>query len=276
MIADIPLPELEPGTVWLVGAGPGDVGLLTLHAVNALKQADVVVHDALVGKEILALVQATARLEFAGKRGGEPSAHQSDITERLIALAHAGLRVVRLKGGDPFVFGRGGEEAAALADAGIRYAVVPGITSGIAALSAAAIPTTTRDTNSAVILTTGHPAMERAGDTDWARLAATGQPLVLYMAMHNLAQIAERLVAGGLPPETPVAIVMNATMPEQRVLETTLFEAAADAKKAGLHAPAIVAVGAIIPLRARLMSKLIPLACTTQDGCARPSEEDRP
>lgn len=276
MIAGVSLPLLEPGTVWLVGAGPGDVGLLTLHAVNALKQADVVVHDALIGKDILALVNASARLEFAGKRGGQPSAHQSDISERLIALARAGSRVVRLKGGDPFVFGRGGEEAMALTDAGIRYAVVPGITSGIAALSAAAIPTTMRDANSAVIFATGHPASVHVGMADWSRLVNAGEPLVLYMAMHNLAQTAERLVASGLSAGTPVAIVMNATTRKQQVLETTLAEAAEDARKAGLHAPAIVAIGSIVPMRAKLKNNFIQLIGTTGAGFAISSEEIRP
>src|SRR6202030_4843205 len=140
-------PVLEPGHVWLAGAGPGDPGLLTLDALAGLAQADVVVHDALVDPRVLALAGPQARLEFAGKRGGKPSALQADISQRLVALARAGQRVLRLKGGDPFVFGRGGEEAMTLATAGVPFRVIPGVTAGLAALAAAAIPATLRGTN---------------------------------------------------------------------------------------------------------------------------------
>ena len=136
------VPVLMPGHVWLAGAGPGDPGLLTLDALSGLQQADVIVHDALVDQRVLALAPKTARLEFAGKRGGKPSANQADITERLIALAREGRRVLRLKGGDPFVFGRGGEEALALAAANVPFRVIPGVTAALAALAAASIPAT--------------------------------------------------------------------------------------------------------------------------------------
>src|SRR5262249_18372792 len=159
-------------------------GLLTVHALNALKQAEAVLCDALVGPGILALVNPQAVIEHAGKRGWEPSTNPKDITDRLIALARDGKRGVRLKGGDPVVFGRGGEEALALAQAGIRFAVVPGITASLAALSAAAIPATTRETNSALMLATGHFAKDAPERLDWAHLAGLGQPIVLYMAMH--------------------------------------------------------------------------------------------
>ena len=177
------VPVFTPGHVWLAGAGPGDPGLLTLDALAGLQQADVVVHDALVDQRVLALAGPQARLEFAGKRGGKPSATQADISLRLITLARAGKRVLRLKGGDPFVFGRGGEEAMALAAAGIPFRIIPGVTAGLAALATAAIPATLRGVNRAVIFAAGHGADE---DFDWAPLARTGQPIVLYMVMHNL------------------------------------------------------------------------------------------
>ncbi len=251
-VAGLALPVLEPGTVWLVGAGPGDPGLLTLHAVNALRQADDVVYDALVSEAVLALAGPEATREFAGKRGGMRSPKQADISERLIALARQGRRVLRLKGGDPFVFGRGGEEALALASAGIRFRVVPGITAGIGGLAYAAIPATTRDTNRAVILATGHAARGAVDDCDWAALARTGLPIILYMGMTFLDEIAAALMGGGLSPDTPVAIVTDATTPGQRVSVTRLAVARAAADARGLAAPAIVAIGDIVDLHAAL------------------------
>src|SRR3954464_14511542 len=188
-------PVLAPGHVWLAGAGPGDPGLLTLDALAGLSQADVVVHDALVDRRVLALVGPQARLEFAGKRGGRPSTHQDDISNRLVELARAGHRVLRLKGGDPCVFGRGGEEALALAAAGIPYRVIPGVTAGLAGLTAAGIPATFRGINRAIILAAGYGADDDG--VDWAALARTGQPIVLYMAMRNLAAIADEVMRGG-------------------------------------------------------------------------------
>src|ERR1700693_6384902 len=162
------IPVLEPGHVWLAGAGPGGPGLLTLDALAGLAQADVVVHDALVDPRVPALAGPQARLEFAGKRGGKPSATQADISERLVALARAGHRVLRLKGGDPFVFGRGGEEAMTLAAAGIPFRVIPGVTAGLAALAAAATPAPLRAPTRPVISAAGHGADE---DFDWAPLS---------------------------------------------------------------------------------------------------------
>lgn len=246
------MPTFAPGSVWLVGAGPGDPGLLTARAIHALAEADVLVYDALVAPEILDLARPEATREFAGKRGGKPSAKQRDITERLIELARTGLRVLRLKGGDPYVFGRGGEEALALAAAGIPFQVVPGITSGLGGLAAAGIPATTRDTNQAIILMTGHYAVQGPEAVDWAAYARTGAPLVLYMAMNNLAAIVGELIAAGLPPETPVGFVTKATTPEQRVLVSTLATAVADVATAGFEAPTVTVIGSIVPLRAAL------------------------
>ncbi len=168
----LPLPDLEPGWVWLAGAGPGDPGLLTLTALRGLEQADVVVYDALVGEGILALARPGAALEYAGKRGGKPSPKQADISGRLIRLAREGKRVLRLKGGDPFVFGRGGEEALALVAAGVPFRIVPGISSGIGGLAYADIPLTHRDTNSAVTVLTGHALTGSVPDRlDWEAIA---------------------------------------------------------------------------------------------------------
>ena len=241
-------PAFEPGTVWLVGAGPGDPGLLTLHALHALREADWVVYDALVGDVILAMAAPGATREFAGKRGGMKSPRQDDISDRLIERARAGCKVLRLKGGDPFVFGRGGEEALALVEAGIRFRIVPGITAGIGGLAYAAIPATTRDTNKAVILATGHSAQGAIEDCDWAALARTGLPIVLYMGMTFLDEIAAALIEGGLSPETPTAVVADATTPTQRVHITVLGRVKAEAAAEGLKAPAIVAIGANVDL----------------------------
>ncbi len=189
------LPQFEAGWVWLVGAGPGDPGLLTLHAVNALNQADVIVYDALVDERILDMASDHADLIFAGKRGGKPSPKQRSISEKLIDLAKAGHKVLRLKGGDPFAFGRGGEEALALVEAGVPFRVVPGITAGVGGLAYAGIPATHRDANSAITFITGH---SMTGDVpenlDW-RAVATGAPvLVFYMAIKHMPQNAKRLI----------------------------------------------------------------------------------
>ena len=254
-MTDFPLdmPTLEPGWVWLVGTGPGDPGLLTLHAWNAMQQADVVVYDALVGDPIMDIVRADTVIEFAGKRGGKPSVRQPDISRRLVELAKAGKRVVRLKGGDPFVFGRGGEEALALVAAGVPFRVVPGISAGIGALAYAGIPLTHRATNAAVTFITGHAAdgeMPRA--LDWTAITSGSPVIVLYMAMAHLAAIAGRLQAGGRATNEPVAVISAATTPAQVVLETTLGACAAEANAAGVGPPAIVVVGDVVRLRAGL------------------------
>ena len=248
-----PLPALEPGSVWLVGAGPGDPGLLTLHAANALRLADCVVYDALVSPEILALARPGAALEYAGKRGGKPSAHQPDICDRLVRRARQGLRVLRLKGGDPFVFGRGGEEALTLAAAGIPFRLVPGVTAAAGGLAAAGIPMTHRTTNSAVTLLTGHDASGALPDgLDWQAIARGAPVLVFYMALRQLDAIAARLAGQGLPGETPVALISQATTGAQRVVETRLADAAAAAESAGVEAPCLVVVGDVVRLRRAL------------------------
>jgi uroporphyrin-III C-methyltransferase len=243
------VPVFAPGHVWLAGAGPGDPGLLTLAALAGLARADVIVHDALVDARILALAGEAARLEFAGKRGGKPSATQADISDRLVALARTGARVLRLKGGDPFVFGRGGEEAAALAAAGIPFRIIPGITAGLAALACARIPATLRGVNRAVIFAAGHGADE---SFDWTPLVRTGQPIVLYMVMHNLERISAELMQAGLGAQTPAAVIASATMPRQHVLVSTLQQLAAAVREQKIEPPAIVVIGDIVNARARL------------------------
>ena len=247
------LPSMEKGSVWLVGAGPGDPGLLTLHAANALQQADVVVHDALVNADCLSLARPGAVLEFAGKRGGKPSHKQRDISLRLVELARAGHRVLRLKGGDPFVFGRGGEEALTLVEHGIPFRIVPGITAGIGGLAYAGIPVTHREVNHAVTFLTGHDSSGLVPDRiNWEGIAKGSPVIVMYMAMKHIGQIAANLVAGGRSPDEPVAFVCNAATSEQAVLETTLARAEADVAAAGIEPPAIVVVGEVVRLRPSL------------------------
>lgn len=247
------VPDLEPGCVWLVGAGPGDPGLLTLLAVQALRQADVIVHDALVNAECLKLAKPGAALEFAGKRGGKPSPNQRDISLRLVELARDGKRVLRLKGGDPFVFGRGGEEALTLIEHNIPFRVVPGITAGIGGLAYAGIPVTHREVNHAVTFLTGHDSSGVVPDRiNWKGIAAGSPVIVMYMAMKHIGQIANNLIDAGRSPNEPVAFVCNAATAEQTVLETTLSRAEADAANAGLEPPAIVVVGEVVRLRGSL------------------------
>jgi uroporphyrin-III C-methyltransferase len=245
------LPVLDPGAVWLIGAGPGDPGLLTLHALNGLAQADVVVHDALVDPGCLALARPGADIVHAGKRGGRPSPKQPDISARLVREAKAGKRVVRLKGGDPFLFGRGGEEALALVRAGVPFRIVPGITAGIGGLAYAGIPATDRNVNSVVAFITGHDATGAVpGGIDWAALAKGAPVIVLYMAIKTLPEISARLIAAGRAADEPVALVSNAATARQSVIETTLGGAAEAGKAA--EAPAVIVIGDVVRLRAGL------------------------
>ena len=247
------LPEPEPGWVWLTGAGPGDPGLLTLHALNGIRNADVIVHDTLVGEEILSLAAAGCEIIHAGKRGGKPSPRQPDISARLVSLARANRRVIRLKGGDPLVFGRGGEEALALVAAGVPFRIVPGISAGIGGLSHAGIPLTHRDVNSVVTFLTGHGASGDVPDAiNWPALAASSPVLVIYMALKQLAVIRARLLTAGRSPDEPVAIISKATWAEETVLETNLGHCVDDVQAATIEPPAIVVVGEVVRLRAGL------------------------
>ncbi len=245
--------EFLPGHVWLAGAGPGDPGCLTLDVLSALATADCVVYDALVSEAVLSAA-GKADLHFAGKRGGRPSIGQEDITRRLIDLALDGKRVLRLKGGDPYIFGRGGEEALALVRAGIPFRVLPGLTSAFAGLAGVNIPTTMRGVNKAIILATGHAAGTEE-DLDWAALARTGQPVVIYMGLKNLPLIAGQLLAGGLPAETPAAVIESATTPRERMVVASLGTIVDEAAKAGLAAPALIVIGGIVSLREILSAR---------------------
>lgn len=250
---DAAFPDFTPGHIWLVGAGPGAAGLLTLMAYHALSRADVIVYDALVGPDILRWARPGTPLEYAGKRGGKPSATQADITLRLIDLARAGRRVLRLKGGDPFVFGRGGEECEALAKAGVPFRIVPGISAGIGGLAYAGIPTTHRVTNHSVTFLTGHDASGTLpASVDWPGLARSSPVIVMYMAVRNLAEITAKLLDAGRDPTDPVAVVAHATLENQTVVETRLGEAGALAAAGGLATPAIVVIGPVVGLRDQL------------------------
>ncbi len=247
------MPEFAPGSVWLVGAGPGDPGLISLLGYHALRHADAIVYDALVDSRLLQAVRPGAVVEYAGKRGGKPSPKQRDISLRLIELARAGHRVLRLKGGDPFVFGRGGEEALTLVGAEIPFRVVPGISAGVGGLAYAGIPVTHRDVNQAVTFVTGHGVTGDVPDgLDWQGLAKGSPVLVFYMALKHLGTIAANLIASGRSPAEAAAIVVRASLPDQRVMETTLGTAAKDAQAQDLRPPGLFVVGDVVRLRAGL------------------------
>ncbi|MCF3948382.1 uroporphyrinogen-III C-methyltransferase [Acidiphilium iwatense] len=217
-------PDFALGTVWLAGAGPGDPALLTLAALHAIATADVILHDALVSPEILALAPAATRLIPAGKRAHGEHTPQLAINAQLIALASAQHRVLRLKGGDPFVFGRGGEECLALAAAGIVFRVIPGISAGIGATTAACLPITHRGIARSVVFATGESGPDGA-EVDFAGLARAADTLVLYMARAKFEAIAASLIEAGREPAEPVAFLLDATTPREEIIRTTLAEA---------------------------------------------------
>jgi uroporphyrin-III C-methyltransferase len=244
------LPEFQPGSVWLAGAGPGDPGLITVLGLYAIASADVVLYDALVNEALLQFARPGAELIYAGKRRGRPSPNQDDISRKLVALARKGKRVLRLKGGDPFVFGRGGEEALALARASVPFRIVPGITAGIGGLAYAGIPVTHRDTNHVVTFVTGHGSDGNLPDLDWGAIARGSPTLVLYMALAHADAIARKLMDAGRPAEEPAAIVSEATFDEQNVRVTTLAELSDVAHESAT--PAILVIGENVKLRAGL------------------------
>lgn len=242
-----------PGIVYLVGAGPGDPELLTVKARRVLGEADAVVYDHLVPPGILELARPGSERIFAGKRAGRGGCAQEEIDATLVRLGLSGLKVVRLKGGDPFVYGRGGEEAGALAAAGVPFEVVPGVTAALAAAACAGVPLTHRAHSSAVVFLTGHedPSKER-GPIRWEDYARLGATLCIYMARRHLAAIAERLRAGGLSGDTPAVLVQAATTSGQRTLHATLGTLAARADEEGFGSPALVIVGEVAALAERL------------------------
>jgi len=237
---------LIAGEVALVGAGPGAAALLTLAAARLIADCDVIVHDALVSDEVMAMAAPDAEIIAAGKRGGRPSASQNDICDLLIARAQAGKRVVRLKGGDPFVFGRGGEEVRALAAHGIRFRIIPGITAGVAAPAMAGIPVTDRSVNATLAFLTGHEASDESR-MDWRALVSAFPVLVLYMAARNLERIASCLLDAGLDAQTAVAIIHAATTKDEHTTIGSLQQAAAGQLQA--QSPAIVIIGDVVASR---------------------------
>ena len=248
IVAKLNLPALEKGWVWLVGAGPGDPGLITALGLKALGEADHILYDALVDERLLAL--SRAEKIYAGKRAGVKSCKQDEISDLLVKLAKEGHRVLRLKGGDPFVFGRGGEEAQALARAGVPFRIVPGITAGIGGLAYAGIPLTHRDTNHAVTFITGHGVDGKLTKMDWAAVSHGAPTLVLYMARKFAGEIAQALLDAGRKPDEPAAILANATRADQEVILTTLAGLPAAAQNA--PALAVIVIGENVRLAGEL------------------------
>lgn len=242
------------GKVLLVGAGPNDPELLTIKAYNAIKQADVVVFDRLVGSEILDLIPEHCEQIYVGKRCGQPSLKQEQINQILIEQSQQGKSVVRLKGGDPFIFGRGGEEALALIEQGIQYDVIPGITAAIGCAASAKIPLTHRGVSRSVTLVTGH-VMSGAFDS-WTGLVSSGQTVVFYMGLEQAQSIQQGLCASGLSANTPIAIIGNGCSPQQETHTATLDSLPSLAKQLKGLTPALIVVGEVVALRDQLMMTL--------------------
>jgi uroporphyrin-III C-methyltransferase / precorrin-2 dehydrogenase / sirohydrochlorin ferrochelatase len=239
------------GEVYLVGAGPGDPDLLTLRALRLLQRADVALYDNLISPEILALLPPAAERIYVGKRRADHAMRQEAINALLILYARAGKRVVRLKGGDPFIFGRGGEEIDTLSAHGIRFEVVPGITAALGAAAYAGIPLTHRDHAQACVFVAGH-LKDGSVDLDWAALARPRQTIVVYMGLLSLSVICRELVAHGLPSDTGAAVVQQGTTATQRVVAGTLRTLPAKVARAKLHAPTLIIVGNVVRLRDKL------------------------
>jgi uroporphyrin-III C-methyltransferase len=245
--SSLDLPAFDAGWVWLAGAGPGDAGLITLLGLHAIASADVILHDALVNHALLKFARPGADVIYAGKRRGQASIKQGEISRQLVALARKGKRVLRLKGGDPFVFGRGAEEALTLARANVPFRIVPGVTAGIGGLAYAGIPVTHRDTNHAVTFITGHGMDGNIPVLDWAAVAKGSPTIVLYMALAHAHEIAAKLIAAGRAPHEPAAIVSGATCAKQNVCVTTLAQLGAQARQSA--APAVMVIGENVRLR---------------------------
>jgi len=238
------------GTVFLVGAGPGDPELLTVKAHRLLRCCDALVYDSLVPQALLDLVPKGCECRFVGKRRGHHSVPQPNINAVLVEMAQRHQRVVRLKGGDPFLFGRGGEEAAHLVARGVPVEVVPGVTAGIAAPAYAGIPVTHRRAGSSVTFVTGHEEIDKGRPAvDWRGLARSSDGLVIYMGLHNLPRICEELMAGGLAPSTPAAAIQQGTVQGQRIVVASLEDLAAQVAMASLASPAIIVIGGVVAQR---------------------------
>lgn len=243
----------RPGIVYLVGAGPGDPGLITVRGLDCIRKAEVVVYDYLAGESLLEEAPASAERIYVGKRAGAHSMQQAEINSLLVSLAMSGRTTVRLKGGDPFVFGRGGEECLALREAGIQFEVVPGITAGIAVPAYAGIPVTHRPVSSTLTFVTGHEdPLKDHSEVDWGALGPGTGTLVFYMGMRNLPGIVEQLITHGRAPDTPVALIRWGTRPEQETLTGTLSDIVERSSALGFQPPVLIVVGQVVDLRERL------------------------
>jgi uroporphyrin-III C-methyltransferase/precorrin-2 dehydrogenase/sirohydrochlorin ferrochelatase len=241
----------EGGRVYLVGAGPGDPELLTLRAVRLLQKADVIVYDNLVSPGVLEFVAPTAERIFAGKRRNEHTLRQEQINSLIVKLAQEGKQVVRLKGGDPFIFGRGGEEMQTLAAAGVAFEVVPGVTAASGVSSYAGIPLTHRDYAQTCLFVTGH-LKNGTADLDWPSLVRLNQTVVIYMGLAGLPEICRQMVAHGASPELPIAVVQDGSLPTQKVVTGTLSNMAERVAQAGLKSPSLIVIGEVVKLHQQL------------------------
>lgn len=235
------------GKVWLVGAGPGDPDLLTLKAARLIGSADAIVYDHLVGEGVRALFPASARQVYVGKKAAKHTLKQEEINQLLVDLAREGLDVVRLKGGDPFIFGRGGEELEVLHAAGIGFEVVPGVTAAAGCAAYAGFPLTHRDHAQSVTFVTGH-LKDHSIDLDWPALARPGQTVVFYMGVGGAPEICRQMITHGLPASTPAAIIRRGTLPDQQTLLSTLDQLPRRIVEAGIKPPALIVVGSVVGL----------------------------
>ncbi|GAB6054028.1 hypothetical protein JCM17960_28480 [Magnetospira thiophila] len=260
-MSQAPEKETKSPCVSLVGAGPGDPDLLTVKALRLIQSADVVVYDRLVSDEIMELIPAGATRIFAGKAALHHHMKQGDINETLVNLARSGRRVVRLKGGDPFIFGRGSEEAMYLAEHGICFEIVPGITASAGCTAYAGIPLTHRGLSTGVRIVTGHVREGEELDLDWQGLADPNTTLVVYMGLTNVARISRELIAHGLPPETPAAAVQSGTTPRQRAAASTLAELPEMLEREQFKAPSLLVIGKVVSLANTLAWKIPQSSC---------------
>lgn len=237
--------DFPASSVALIGCGPGALDLLTLRALRFIEQADVLVYDYLVGPEILERAPAQAERLYVGKKASNHSLPQEEINALLVRLAREGKRVARLKGGDPFIFGRGGEEMDHLHAEGVMVSIIPGITAAAGCAAAAGIPLTHRDHAQRLVLATGHLQPGEKSSLEWPALASPGQTLVFYMGISNAAEISRQLIAHGLPAETPVAIIERGTTPRQRIVRCRLAQLLATLVESDIHPPALLVVGGV-------------------------------
>ncbi len=244
---------MRRGEVYLVGAGPGDPGLITVRGLELLQQADAVVYDSLANPELLKKAPPNAEMLDVGKRGGQHKAEQDEINQILLDKASLGMSVVRLKGGDPFLFGRGGEEAEFLRRSGVKVHVVPGVSASLAVPALAGIPVTHRTVSSSVTIVTGHEGAHKDAEwLDWAALARGGGTLVIMMGMSNIGRNMRRLMEGGVEADAPVAVVQDGSSKEQKVLVTTVSRAAEECEKEKMGSPAVIVVGSVVNVRSML------------------------